>query len=131
MVEKANSYLFSLIKKSREWQGFEPNLLLYLCDHLIAPVVSYGCEIWGNHSWDAIERLHLFICKYAAGVKSSTPNDGVYAELGRVPLLVQRQIQIVKFANRIKNLDEKYLVKKALNVQIIHIITYSCKAVLI
>ena len=41
-----------------------------------------------------------------------------YAELGRVPLLVKRQIQIVKFANRIKNLDEKYLVKKALNVQI-------------
>ena len=66
-----------------------------------------------------IERLHLFICKYALGVKSSAPNDGVYAELGRVPLLVKRQIQIVKFANRIKNLDKRYLVKKVLNVQII------------
>ena len=74
--------------------------------------MSYGCEIWGNHSWDAIERLHFFICKHALGVKSSAPNDGVYAELGRVPLLVKRQIQIVKFANRIKNLYEKYLVKK-------------------
>ena len=57
-----------------------------------------------------MEKLHLFICKYALGVKKSTPNDGVYAELGRMPLLITRQIQIVKFANRIMNLDNKSLV---------------------
>ena len=79
--------------------------------------MSYGCEIWGNYSWDEIEKLHLFICKYALGVKSSTPNDGVYAELGRYPLSIFRKIQIVKFANRIWSLDEKKLVKKALNIQ--------------
>ena len=50
IVEKANNCLFSLIKKSREERGFELNLLLYLFDHLIAPVVSYGCEIWGNRN---------------------------------------------------------------------------------
>ena len=108
IVEKANSCLFSLIKKSRKWQGFEPNLLLCLFDHLIAPVMSYGCEIWGNNSWDASERLHLFICKYALGVKSSTSNDGVYAELGRVPLLVKRQIRIVKFANNKESLRKVF-----------------------
>ena len=63
--------------------------------------MSYGCEIWGKRSWGEIEKLHLFICKYALGVKSFTPNDGVYAELGRNPLSIFRKIQIVKFANRI------------------------------
>ena len=119
IVDKANKCFFSLIKKSREWRGFDPSLLLYLFDHLITPVLSYGCEIWGNHQWEEIEKLHLFTCKYALGVKKSTPNDGVYAELGRVPLLLIRKIQIVKFAKRIQNLNDKYLVKKALNVQII------------
>ena len=30
IVEKAYKCLLSVIKKSREWRGFEPNLLLYL-----------------------------------------------------------------------------------------------------
>ena len=51
-------------------------------------------------------------------VKKSTPNDGIYTELGRAPLLIIRQIQMIKFANRIWNLEGKYLVKKASNVQI-------------
>ena len=59
-----------------------------------------------------IEKLHFLTCKQALGVKESTPNDGVYAELGRVPLLVTRQVQTVKFAKRIQNLNDKYLVKK-------------------
>ena len=58
------------------------------------------------------------LCKYAMVVKKSTPNDRIYAELGRTPLLIIRQIQMIKFANRIWNLEGKYLVKKALNVQI-------------
>ena len=52
------------------------------------------------------------------GVKSSTPNDGVYAELGRYPISIFRKLQIVKFANRIWSLDEKTLVKKELNIQV-------------
>ena len=47
------------------------------------------------------------MCKYALGVKKSTPGDGIYAELGRVPLSVTRQIQIVKFAIRSWSLDDK------------------------
>ena len=51
-------------------------------------------------------------------VKKSTPNDRIYSELGRTPILIIRQIQMIKFANRIWNLEGKYLVKKASNVQI-------------
>ena len=110
IVDKANKCLFSLIKKSKEWRGFEPGLLLYLFDNLISPILSYGCEIWGNYPWEQIEKIHLMLCKYAMVVKKSTPNDGIYAELGRTPLLIIRQIQMIKFANRIWNLEGKYLV---------------------
>ena len=80
--------------------------------HLISPILSYGCEILGNRRWDEIEKIHLFMCKYALGVKKSTPSDGIYAELGCVPLFVTHQIQIVKFAIRSWSLDDKTLVKK-------------------
>ena len=118
IVEKANKCLFTLITKNKEWKGFKPTLLLYLFDHLISPILSYGCEIWGNRKWDDIEKIQLFICKYALGVKKFTPSDGIYAELGRVPLSVTRQIQIVTFAIRSWNLDDKTLVKRAFKVQL-------------
>ena len=88
IIDKANKCLFSLIRKSPEWKGFDPNLLLYLFDHLISPILSYGCEIWGNRHWEEIEKLNLFICKYALGVKSRTPSNAIHAELGRFLLLL-------------------------------------------
>ena len=74
--------------------------------------MNYGCEIWGSCNWDQIENLHLFICKYALGVKRSTPNERGCTVLGRFPLLIIRKIQIIKFANRVWSLDDKKLVMK-------------------
>ena len=57
---------------------------------------------------------------YALVVKSCTPNDGAFAELGRFPLLIMRKIQIITFANRLWSLDDKKLVvKEAMTVQIL------------
>ena len=52
------------------------------------------------------------------GVKPSTPTDGIYAELGRCPLKIFRQIQMVKFAVRISNSKESRYANKALKVLI-------------
>ena len=46
--------------------GFKPRLLLHLFDHLISPILSYGCEIWGNHDWNEIEmKLKNYTCQSA------------------------------------------------------------------
>ena len=50
----------------------------------------------------------------STGSKKSTPSDAIYTELGRVPLSVTRQIQIVRFAIRSWSLDNETLVKKHL-----------------
>ena len=115
-MDKAQKCLYALLAKNRKWKGFKPKLLLYLFDHTISPILSYGCEIWGNQDWDIIEKLHLFICKFSLGVKASTPADGVYAELGRYPLKILRHIQMIKFALRVWNLENSRYVNKALKV---------------
>ena len=118
IVDKAQKCLYALLAKNRKWKGFKPKLLLYLFDHTISPILSYGCEIWGNQDWDIIEKLHLFICKFSLGVKASAPTDGVYAELGRYPLKILRHIQMIKFALRVWNLENSRYVNKALKVLI-------------
>ena len=118
LVAKAVKCIYSVLTKNREWKDFKPRLLLHLFDHLIAPVISYGCEIWGNQNWDEIERIHLYFWKLTLGVKPSTPTDGIYAELGRYPLKIFRQIQMVKFAIRISNLNGSRYANEALKVLI-------------
>ena len=77
--------------KNREWKSFQPRPFLYLFDHLISPILSHGCEMWGNKEWEEIEKLHRLTCKVSIGVESSTPNDGVYAELGRHRLVLRKR----------------------------------------
>ena len=60
IVEKADNCLFSLLKKSKEWRRFDPNLILYLFYHLISPVLNYGCEMCENRQWEEIERYISF-----------------------------------------------------------------------
>ena len=48
--------------------------------------VKYG-EI---KNWEEIEKLHSLTSKFSIGVKSSTPTYGVYAELGKHPLVLCR-----------------------------------------
>ena len=69
LLEKADKCTYALLAKNREWKGFKPRLSLNLSNHLISPILSYGCEVWGNYDWAEIERLHLWFCKFALGVK--------------------------------------------------------------
>ena len=62
IVEKANNCLFSLLKKSKEWRGFDPDLILYLFDHLIAPMaVKYGKISIGTKSKKYVS-LYINLC---------------------------------------------------------------------
>ena len=114
IVDKAQKCIYALLARNREWKGFKPNLFLYLFYHTISPILSYGCEIWGNQDWDITEKLHLFICKFFAGCESVHPS----AELGRYPLKILRHIQMIKFALRVWKLENTRYVNKALRVLI-------------
>ena len=44
-----------------------------------------------------VEKFHLKFCKRILGVHSKSTNVAVYAELGRLPLIVPISVQIVKY----------------------------------
>ena len=77
IVDKAQKCLYALLAKNRKWKGFKPKFILYLFYHTILPILSYGCEIWGNQDWDIIEKLHLFISKFSQVLKRLPQLTGV------------------------------------------------------
>ena len=106
-------------------------MLLKLFSVTIIPILLYNCEIWGPYLLgkinsfeifkskifkviNEIERFHLKFCKHILGVHSKTTNIAIFAELGRIPLLAQISLHIVKYCLHIKDASfDKTLAGKA------------------
>ena len=59
---------------------------------------------------DAVEHVHTQFCKSLLGVKTSTQNDFIYGELGRIDLKTIRIYSAVKFWLKILGANEnKYI----------------------
>ena len=74
-----------------------PSLQLKLFSSLVEPILNYGSEVWGLSKCDPIEKMHISFLKSILCVKSSTPNCFIYGELGVFPLLLRRQLSVIKF----------------------------------
>ena len=81
---------------------------------MVIPILLYCSEVWGPYMLgkittfemfknkmfkltNEIEKFHLKFCKRILGVHSKSTNVAVYAELGRLPLIVPISVQIVKY----------------------------------
>jgi len=73
------------------------NTMLSLFDTSVGSIANYSCEVWGFHKAPDIERIQLQFCKYLLVMKQSTPNDMIYYELGRHPLICIRKFRILKY----------------------------------
>ena len=101
--------------KVRNGKDLIPKYFFRIFDHTILRIMNYDAEIWGGNEWSALEKLHLLACKYILGVPQSSPTDGIYAELERHPIFIQRKILIVKYLKRLKELRDETLAKKPTN----------------
>ncbi len=80
------------------------------------PILSYGCEVWGvdTKCGAAAEALHRDFLRRLLGVRKSTANHMVLAELGRFPLHIHFWQQILRYHHRTIALDNVRLIKLAM-----------------
>ena len=91
---------------------------LQLFDAFVSSILNYACEIWGFGKSKEVERIHLKFCKSLLCVKQSTSNMGIYGELKRYPLFINRQVRIIKYWCNIvnsKNVIVNHLYSSMLN----------------
>ena len=110
LSDQASKALFALSKI------FDSRMLciedkLKLFDALVQPILMYGCEIWGFHKANDIEKVHLKFLKQILGVRRQTCNIAVYGEVGRVPLYVLRKVRILKYWYKILSSQNTLLYK--------------------
>ena len=74
-----------------------PSHVCNIFDKLIYPILTNSCEAWDFTPVMYLEILHLQFCKQILGVIQNCQNDFVYGELGRYPLIINRQYRIIMF----------------------------------
>ena len=62
---------------------------------MVKPILLYGCEIWGFGNNDVLEKVHLKFCRMILNLKTSTPNNMIYGELGRYPIEISFWAKII------------------------------------
>ena len=87
LYEKGNRAMFSLLRKVMCLLLFF-DVLLKLFNHIVVPIITYGCEIWESGNIDIIEKLQLRFVKYILNVNKITCSNMVYGEVGTPPLIV-------------------------------------------
>lgn len=85
LLEQGRKAMYSMLRKCRSL-GLPIDLQLQMFDTMVAPILLYGCEVWGYSNNNTVESLFLQFYKIILNVKKSTPNCIIYGELGRYPI---------------------------------------------
>jgi hypothetical protein len=110
--DQGRKELFNLHNKIHD-DCFNHETLMSLFDTYISCILSYGCETWGSHKGEDIEKVHLNFLKRNLKVRMSAVNFIVYFELGRVPMYVERYYRMLKYWCKILK-TEKIVLKTLL-----------------
>lgn len=89
-------------------------VFLKLFDKQIQPMILYGSEIWGlDAAAQNCEKVHLYALKKFLGLDPRTPNDFVYGELNRYPLIINSAVNSIRYWLRLLCMDSQRIPKKA------------------
>ena len=73
------------------------DIMINLFNYFVCSVLLYASEILGFTSALRIDRVQRKFCKWMLNVKQSTNNLSICSELGLYPLIIERQVRIVKY----------------------------------
>ncbi|MGV2337609.1 MAG UNVERIFIED_CONTAM: hypothetical protein LVR18_27195 [Planctomycetaceae bacterium] len=109
LAEAGRRALFAVRRRAWELGAAAVGHQLQLFDIFVKPVLSYGCEVWGVDVLDqpdsAPERVHRWLCRRLLGLPQGASSAVALAELGRWPLHVHWVQQLVRFWNRMIELQ--------------------------
>ena len=78
---------------------------------LESSIINYSSEVWGCHEAKDIEMVHTKFCRKILCVRQSTNVNGLYGELGRVPLYITRKVNMLRYWYKLLRLNEQALQK--------------------
>lgn len=114
---KARQAIFALFKRLKGTGTLPINIMLFLFESLIKPILAYGSEIWGCkvRATEMMDKVFLWYSRTLLKVKQTTSNTIVFGEVGMLPPSIACHMQTLCYYNRLRLMNDDCLVKKVFN----------------
>ena len=63
----------------------------------VSSMLNYGCEVWGYHKADDVEKVHICYIKRILKGRKPAVNYMVYCELGIFPMYIERYCEMLRY----------------------------------
>ena len=114
IASKAKKALLFVMQRLRQYNNHSVDIFMRIFDTQIQPIMQYGSEIWGlEKSAVYCEKIHLYALKKFLCVDMRTPNDLVYKELNRYPIVISSTINCIRFWLKLVQMERHRLPYKA------------------
>ena len=112
LADAGGRALGSIICKYRKLNGLGYNTYSKLYDTCVCPVLDYGSEVWGFKNYEKIDHIQNRAVRAFLGVHNFAPNLGIHGDMGWTYSNVRRKVNMVRYWNRLVNMQENRLTKK-------------------
>ena len=121
LLKEKSSYALGAIHKKLKLTSLSLDIANKIFDAIILPILTYTAEVWGVSEkdefdyWDKTptEKAHLRFCKAFLAVNRKTSNLACRAEMGRFPLKIVIDKQILNYYFRLRDMNDGPFVKQA------------------
>ena len=117
LADQGKKAMYSIKKYLCKFKDLDINIALKIFDCKILPILMYGCEVWGFHEGEEVEKVHISFCKYILQIGHTSCNAAVLGELGRHCLRTFRLPRIIKYWIKLIHSDNNRYVKQCYNYQ--------------
>lgn len=96
LQRQAQRAMFGIIQKARA-KSLPVDVQINLFDTMVVPILTYGCEVWGNENVELANKLQYKFYRYILHLKTSTPICMLLGELGKLPVECVIRNKIINF----------------------------------
>ena len=120
LSESRGRALSALISKFDSLQDVDFKTYTRLCHSNVVPILDYTSSIWGNHPAKCINNIQNRVARYFVGVHKYTPLLSIIGEILWELSENRRKFKIIKFWNKMINMNRDRLPKYLFNYEYDH-----------
>ena len=88
------------------------DIMINLFHSFVSSILLYASETWGFTSAVEIDKVQRKFCKWMLNVKQSTNNLAICSELGLYPMIIERQVRIIKYWIKLNSNESDNIILK-------------------
>lgn len=117
MTKSGGRALGSVIAKYKKLENMGYDTYTKLFDSSVTPVINYGTEVLGYLKNLKSDSIQIKAIKIFLGVHRFASNDAVQGDMGWLPNHLKRTLNVLRYWNRLVNLDDARLTRKVFDAE--------------